>query len=71
MTQDTKMFKHGKSLEEHRAIIRKEVPHIDRKPFSSNIIAITLKMIADDFGKDEANKAIRDFKLDKKGWSEE
>lgn len=60
-----------KTLEGHRATIQKEVPYINKKPFSANIIGITLRMIADEYGKDEANKAIDDFKLEKKGWDKE
>jgi len=60
-----------KTLKELRAEIKKEVPYVDFKPFSHNIISISLMIIAKDYGKEEANKAIRDLKLDELGWREE
>jgi hypothetical protein len=58
----------SKSLEELRANIQKEVPYVDIKPFSHNIIGLVLSQIADEFGKVEANKAIEDFGLESLGW---
>jgi len=40
----------------------------DVKSYSHNIIALALKQIAEEFGDDEANKAIVDFKLEQLGW---
>jgi len=60
-----------KTLKELRAGIKKEVPYVDLKPFSHNIISIGLMIIAKEYGKEEANKAIRDFGLDELGWREE
>lgn len=58
-------------LEQLRDQIKKEVRSVGIKPYSHNIISLGLRLIAEGFGKAEANRAIRDFKLDKKGWSEE
>jgi len=44
---------------------------VGRKPYSHNIIRIILAEIAKDHGKAEANKAVRDFKLDSKGFNTE
>lgn len=60
-----------KTLKEYRAGIKKEIPYVDLKPFSHNIISISLSIIAKEYGKEEANKTIRDFKLDELGWREE
>ena len=59
------------TLKELRAEIKKEVPYVDLKPFSHNIISIGLMIITKDYGKEEANKAIRDFELEELGWREE
>ena len=49
--------------------IKNEVPFIDVKPYSHNIISISLRAIAKEWGKEEANKAIKKFGLDELGWS--
>ncbi len=36
--------------------------------FSHNLISLTLRMIAEDYGKKQANKAIVDFGLEELGW---
>lgn len=61
----------SKTLKELRKQIIAEKRYVDRKPYSHNIISIALHIIADKFGKEEANKTIRDFKLNKLGWKEE
>ncbi len=58
------------TLQEWRNSIKKEVPFIDIKPFSHNIISIALGGIHESFGKEELNKAIVDFKLESFGWSQ-
>ena len=40
------------------------------KPYSHNIIGLTLNGIAGEFGMAEANRAIRDFGLEELGWRE-
>ncbi len=39
--------------------------------YAHNIISLCLRSIAKKFGKDAANETIREFRLDKKGWSEQ
>jgi hypothetical protein len=58
------------TLKTLRAKIRKEVPYVDVKPYSHNIISLVLRQISLSYGDDEANKAIRDFGLKSLGWSE-
>ncbi len=60
-----------KRLEELREDIKRERKYVDKKPYSHNIISITLLIIAKEFGKEEANKAITDFKLINLGWQKE
>jgi len=55
-------------LNDLRRMIEDEVPYVDDRPYSHNIISITLRQIADKYGKDEANKAIEDFNLEELGW---
>lgn len=47
------------------------LPTLDRGGFAHNIISSCLRLIAEHHGKDAANETIREFHLDKKGWSEE
>ena len=60
-----------KTLEDFRDTIKKERRFVGKKPYSHNIISLTLRIIAEKFGKDEANKTIRICELKKLGWSEE
>lgn len=59
------------TLKEAERDIRRERPHIDRKPYSSNIIACNLRMVAEEHGKDAANGLIEKCKLEKHGWQKE
>jgi len=47
------------------------IPTLDHGGYAHNIISTCLRMIEKHHGKDAANEAIRDFGLDKKGWSEQ
>jgi len=58
------------TLEEWRSKIKKEVPYVDIKPYSHNIISLALGAIHENFGIKESNKAIKDFKLEDLGWHE-
>ena len=51
--------------------IKREAPFVGKKPYSHNIIRVTLSIIANEFGGEEANKAVRKFKLHRKGFNEE
>lgn len=57
-----------KTLEELRERIEEEAQYVDVKPYSHNIISLTLRMIDTQYGKEEANKAIEDFGLEDLGW---
>ncbi len=48
--------------------IAEEVPYIDIKPYSHNIISCYLKSIMDDFGIDVFNETLEKFDLEEKGW---
>lgn len=59
-----------KTLNDWRKGIKKEVPYVDIKPYSHNIISLSLGAIAKEFGQAEANKAIVDFDLESLGWAQ-
>jgi len=61
----------GDSLDELRDRIRWEAPYVGRKPHSHNIVRIILAEIEKKFGRAEANRAVRDFKLQVKGFNTE
>lgn len=56
-------------LQEIYNLIEEEVPFVDVKPYSHNIISLRLRQIAEKFGQDFANDAIEHFKLGSLGWS--
>ena len=56
-------------LKELYSKIEEEVPYIDIKPFSHNLIGLSLRQIANEFGQDRANEAIEHFDLEELGWS--
>ena len=58
------------TLAELRKQIKDEARYVDVRSHSHNIITINLGMIHADYGVEEANKAVRDFKLERKGWSQ-
>lgn len=62
--------KKTKTLKELRDQIREEVPYVDVKPYSHNIVGILLWEISAQYGDGYANKAIRDFGLEKLGWNQ-
>ena len=49
--------------------IRREVQWIGIKPYSHNIIGITLQQIDKEFGRDHAISVMKRYKLDQKGWA--
>jgi len=55
--------------QKHLNTIKREIPFVDLKPYSHNIIGIQLNIVSDKFGQEYANKIIIDYKLDKLGWS--
>lgn len=63
-------FKKLETLEDMRDAICAERAHVDKRQFSHNIVSNILSMIANKFGQDEANRAVRDLKLKRLGWNE-
>ena len=55
-------------LVEYKNRIRNQIPFVDVKPYSHNIIAMILAMIDNKFGCEIANDTIRELQLDKIGW---
>jgi hypothetical protein len=51
--------------------IRKEAPYVGVRPFSHNIIRLTLLEIKRKYSLEEANKAVCDFNLEAKGFNKE
>ena len=56
------------SLEELFAIIEEQTEWLDIKPYSHNIIGLTLRRIEDYYGIEEVVNAIYDNGLEDKGW---
>lgn len=54
-----------------KGMIEKEIPFVDIKPFSHNIISMELRMVKAEFGKVVANNMVIQLGLDKMGWSVE
>lgn len=51
--------------------IEDERPYVGLKPYSHNIINISLRAIAQDYGREVANKVIEDCELEVLGWNKE
>ena len=60
-----------KTLQELKKVIEREKPFVDIKPYSHNIISLTLMQISKEFSSKEANKCIKDFNLESLGWKKE
>lgn len=58
-------------LAELRRRVKCEAPFIGAKPYSHNIVRLTLAQIAEDHSRAEANRAVRDFNLESKGFNTE
>jgi len=59
-----------KTLDELREEIEELAPTIDVKPYSHNIVGLCLLQISQRYGPDEVNRAIVDFDLKAKGWTQ-
>lgn len=60
------------NLGELQSEIIAALPKLDQpNSYSHNIISLCLQSIAKHHGNEAANKTIREFKLDEKGWSEQ
>jgi hypothetical protein len=55
-------------LRDLRSQVKAEAPFVDVKSHSHNIVTLLLKQIAEVHGTEEANRTIRDFGLEEKGW---
>ena len=60
-----------KTLEELRDSIVDEIPFVDIKPYSHNIIGMTLNIMAGKFGRKAADDAIKELSLEELGWKVE
>jgi hypothetical protein len=60
-----------KTLQELKDIIAKEKDFIGIKPYSHNIISLVLLQISKEHSREEANKCIDEFELQKHGWKKE
>ena len=56
------------TLEQWEEKIKNEVPYIDVKPYSHNIISIALGAIDKHWGSIETNNIIIKYKLNERGW---
>lgn len=56
------------TLEDYIESIENEIPYVDLKPYSHNIISSNLRCIAEQFGKETANKIIKNLNLISLGW---
>jgi hypothetical protein len=65
---DCLTHKTGRTLDAWRENIMEEIPFVDVKPYSSNIINISLIAIAQGWGDKEANSLIEDYGLEEIGW---
>ena len=59
----------GTPLSELRVKILTQIPYIDIKPYSHNIISMTLQIIEDKYGVEKAIEVIKNCRLDKHGWT--
>jgi len=50
------------------SIIKQEIPFVDKREYSHNIISLLLGSIAEKSGDDKANQVIKDLNLEKLGW---
>jgi hypothetical protein len=57
-----------KKLKIYINTIKKNIPYVDIKPYSHNIINLTLTSIGEQFGNNVANKIIADTELKNMGW---
>ena len=59
------------TLKDWIKVIENEVMFENVKPYSHNIINISLQAIANQHGREAANKVIEDLDLERLGWSKE
>ena len=61
----------GKTIKEWKDSILNEISWVDTKPYSHNIISLSLGAISKGWGKNKANKIVEDFGLEQMGWHKE
>jgi len=59
----------GRTLKQWKERILEEMYYVDVKPYSHNIISLSLSAIARGWGKSMANKIVEEFGLETLGWS--
>ena len=59
------------SLQELRSTISANVAGVDDRPYSHNIISLTLGTIAEEYGIEAANETIEDHHLEELGWTKQ
>jgi len=57
-----------KTEEEIIQLIKNEIPYVDIKEYSHNIISLELRMYSEIKGDEETYKLIKELGLDKLGW---
>jgi len=68
--KDTKHISISMALSKQEIIsnIKAEIPFIDIKPYSHNIISLNLTFLEEQYGKDEVKKIVKETRLKHKGW---
>jgi len=66
--QFKKILIEEQKLQEHITIIKNEIPYVDMRTYSHNIISMELNIISSIYGDDVAVAVIKFLKIDDLGW---
>tara|TARA_R100000541_G_C1845236_1_gene76634 strand:+ start:207 stop:476 length:270 start_codon:yes stop_codon:yes gene_type:complete len=66
--QHKKILIEEEKLQEHITIINNEIPYVDMRTYSHNIISMELNIISSIYGDDVAKAVIKFLNLDDLGW---
>jgi len=66
--QFKKVLIEEQKLQEHITIIKNEIPYVDMRTFSHNIINMELNIIDSIYGEEVAQAVLKFLKLDDLGW---
>ena len=66
--QFKKVLIEEQKLQEHITIIKNEIPYVDMRTFSHNIITMELNIIDSIYGEEVAQAVLKFLKLDDLGW---
>ena len=66
--QFKKVLIEEQKLQEHITIINNEIPYVDMRTYSHNIISMELNIIDSVYGDDVAKAVLKFLKLDDIGW---